>query len=45
MTKSKRESLVKLLKELKEEHTPKMGSRSTVTDCTDFLLAVLGVKI
>jgi len=45
MTKVKKDKLIKLLKEMKGEITEKTGVRSTVVDCSNFLLAVLGEKV
>ena len=45
MTKVKRDKLAKLLKEMKGEIKEKSGVRSTVVDCSDFLLAILGERV
>ena len=45
MTTTEQKRLVKLLKDLKKDMEPKVGKRSTVADCVDFLLAVLGEKV
>lgn len=44
MTKKKKELLVGLLKQYKNEMKVKVG-RSTAVDCIDFLLATLGEKV
>ena len=45
MTNDNQRKLAKLLKELKKDLKPKVGMRSTVSECVDFLLAVLGEKV
>jgi hypothetical protein len=45
MTTAEQKKLAKMLKKLKEEMKPKVGMRSTVSECVDFLLAVLGEKV
>jgi hypothetical protein len=44
MTKAECNKLVKLLKKLREEVKQEAGIRSTIVDCTSFLIAALGVK-
>ena len=44
MTAAEKTKLVKLLKKLKGSIEQKSGVRSTVVDCSDFLLAVMGEK-
>lgn len=45
MTIKDKESLVKLLKKLKKDYPEEADKRSTVNECVDFLLSVIGVKI
>jgi len=45
MNKKDTDQLIKHLKKLQSEYPPKMSGRSTISECVDFLLGVLGVKV
>ena len=45
MTKIEEGKLVELLRKLKKEYPKKVGSHSTISECSDFLIAACGGKV
>lgn len=45
MVKQDKDTLARMLRKLKKESPQQEGKRSTITECADFLLGVIGAKV